>query len=799
MLKDTALLSGETDKTMISNELISSEPTEGPSVSVFFSFKGGVGRTLHLVAFARELAIKFSSTISSPKILIVDADIEAPGLTWWAKDSVSLSYSYLDFLAEASSDTNTACMRAASQLKSMRLELGSTNTGVYCLPAFRTKRQIIRPHVLPEHLTHTSESPWIMGDLLVELGKQLKVDFVLVDLRAGLTELSSSLFLDPRLKRFVVTTTSEQSILGTEMALDELAKFAAIFSSDVRNDLAKSTNIVLSFIPPDYNENEISEIRSRFDTKITAIAEPKHDVVGVDYEESGVFLSHFDQSLLGLKNFQSALKAIINSSAIKSVVGKLSASWEEENEVVQNVSAKLTKLKEYAGKWIVADQDTESKDFLASSPYRNMAISFSNKIPSAVIMGAKGAGKSFLFGRLASIQKWSDFSARCGIEADVDSTIVPLYWSENAKHEKMYELQARALTGLGYKGDDTKLYSIKRHIRDSFSDVQDLNSVEWRRRWLEALCMLLDCSFGKTDDLDALFPDVLDKIDGKVTFIIDGLEDIFMNWSGQSRPNIPLRLLCQDILNDVSLFGKGNVGLLVFVRKDLARAAILQNFEQFNRLYSKYELCWNKEEALRLILWILDQSGVMLDSSDEHVGSLRLEDDYDVISKKLHKFWGVKLGGPQSREAYTDNWVLSAISDFNGNIQARDIVRLLETVSKKQLNKAEMQDRLVTPAALRDALAACGKAKIDDFKMETQVLASDLTKLENNDLSIPIEKDSLERIGVNHIDLMEEFGILLREGNVYYLPEIFRQGLGISLSKGARPKVVNLMRKALSG
>lgn len=69
----------------------------------FHSYKGGVGRTLSLTAFLRQCSQKYPDK----KILVVDADVEAPGLTWMAEAGYR-KISYLDILSimnyEQSSD-----------------------------------------------------------------------------------------------------------------------------------------------------------------------------------------------------------------------------------------------------------------------------------------------------------------------------------------------------------------------------------------------------------------------------------------------------------------------------------------------------------------------------------------------------------------------------------------------------------------------------------------------------------------------------------------------------------------------
>lgn len=62
------------------SELLDKE-LPGVPVLAFHSYKGGVGRTLSLLAFVKAWSVL--KDLKSPKrLLIVDADIEAPGITW---------------------------------------------------------------------------------------------------------------------------------------------------------------------------------------------------------------------------------------------------------------------------------------------------------------------------------------------------------------------------------------------------------------------------------------------------------------------------------------------------------------------------------------------------------------------------------------------------------------------------------------------------------------------------------------------------------------------------------------------
>lgn len=52
-------------------------PSNTPPLIAFHSFKGGVGRTLHALALAFQIARN-----KKDRVLLVDADLEAPGITW---------------------------------------------------------------------------------------------------------------------------------------------------------------------------------------------------------------------------------------------------------------------------------------------------------------------------------------------------------------------------------------------------------------------------------------------------------------------------------------------------------------------------------------------------------------------------------------------------------------------------------------------------------------------------------------------------------------------------------------------
>ncbi|NET56581.1 MAG: AAA family ATPase [Symploca sp. SIO2E6] len=191
-----------------------------PPVVAFHSFKGGVGCTTHALALAKAL------TNAKYQVLLVDGDLEAPGISWVFERSLPHpDVCFADLLALAHGDPSPTA-ESTVQLVVDRLQ-SSLIDGIYVLPSFRSNSEFTSLEIRPEHLIQGAKNPFLLTQLLASVGKALGVDFVLVDLRAGLSELATGLILDPRVYRVFVTTLSAQSISGTIQLLELVGSRAA--------------------------------------------------------------------------------------------------------------------------------------------------------------------------------------------------------------------------------------------------------------------------------------------------------------------------------------------------------------------------------------------------------------------------------------------------------------------------------------------------------------------------------------------------------------------------------------------
>jgi MinD-like ATPase involved in chromosome partitioning or flagellar assembly len=223
----------------------------------FHSFKGGVGRTSHLVAYLFALLDRAREMKNDLKILVIDADLEAPGLTYWQhQESLQPTVSFLDFLEAyhyAPTDKPSVIEFYAKELKKSYQD----EYGFYFLPACLTDMQLLDIRILPEHLGREINSGWGVSDVLYQLATALDANYVLIDLGAGLCEIASPFLFDPRVERYLLTTLSEQSLRGTTLELEQLSKPMATKLEDVREGRYSDPTVIISMIPQELATSSI--------------------------------------------------------------------------------------------------------------------------------------------------------------------------------------------------------------------------------------------------------------------------------------------------------------------------------------------------------------------------------------------------------------------------------------------------------------------------------------------------------------------------------------------------------------
>ncbi|MFM7559644.1 hypothetical protein [Cylindrospermopsis raciborskii] len=286
-----------------------------------------------------------------------------------------------------------------------------------------------------------------------------------------------------------------------------------------------------------------------------------------------------------------------------------------------------------------------------------------------------------------------------------------------------------------------------------------------------------------------------------IIFLFDGLENIFPEIYTDTQQRKALKALIDDIPTKISEIRKANIGVIIFLRRDFLKHTITQNLAQFENRYSSYNLSWDRDSFLRLVYWICSESGV-IDADKNRIYNLSAED----LKRELQKLWGQKLGSDKSKEANTASWIFAALTDFKGNLQARDIIRFLYFATIRTLDTSKetstkwFSTRLLPPQAIRQALRPCSQEKVEEVKEEYPRFK---TWVEEKlplliEKKIPFDVKHL-KADQDTIRVLEEIGVIYEDKDKdeiarFYIPEIFREGLGFSGTTG-RPRTLALKQK----
>ena len=769
----------------------SSYPTQKPEplshqVIAFHSYKGGVGRTLSLLAFAKAWSAVFGNS-DTKRLLIIDSDIEAPGMTWLQEDRSDDTFSYLDLLAliQDNKDVDEIVDLACSKLKlsTITVETASRKIEHVFIPTYRYEEQLIDLYATPESVVNSKGKEYILATVISKICERLGLCAALVDLRAGISEYSSTLLLDSRVKKYLVTSTSTQSIRGTQMLLKYLLKGLNIGEDTVLPE------IFLNMIPDALSESDksdiIGELLQCYEQGVPTDSDQQltdNVITELPFASELIHLTSMHQIFQNLngRGIYLKLEELIKQNYIDEKPLEESSIKEESRDVI------LKEINELASSQLTAEGNADF-DVLMTEALKYLSRKYNDSVPTTVVMGAKGSGKTFLYRKMSESREWTAFCKNIGETVNDTATgfFLPVIASRNSTQiMNTLKLCVKNLNNhiSGCSVSDSIFWDNSTKLGREKDQTTD-----WLCFWELLLTKSIYPQCSSLQEVNSK----LETQRKKVIFLIDGLEDILTHISTDENEQTAVKVLCQDIVTQ--LMAKcPNIGIIVFLRRDMAQASITVNFRQFVQANGQAELKWSSTDALRLVVWLVSKAEPRFYEDIEEIEQASQK----VIDDALVRLWGTKLGKSSSNEAYSSRWILAALSDFNGQLQARDIIRFLKyaTASPK---KAIYNDRIIMPTEIREAVSTCSMEKIEEVKQEYAMLKPIFERLQDlpeEHRTLPLLPEYAKLTSEEERYMIQE-GYLKREGDKFYLPEIIRHALRFKYGKGARPKVLALTLK----
>jgi len=319
-----------------------SPETKGPPRVVFFSIKGGVGRSTALAATAWTLAE------AGKRVLVLDLDLESPGLSSsLLSPDRQPAHGITDWLVE------DLVNNAEMMLENMIATSGLSQDGeIFVVPAHGADPGEYISKLgrvwMPKVCDEGRREPWSarLLRLISNLEERICPDVVLIDSRAGIDEVASSCVTDLGATLLLLfTLEGSQTWNGYRILFEHWQR------AHVAQDIRERLKIVAALVPETERPTYLEQLREHsygvfIDTLYDEIAPPPSDAVGpvddgggrtwrVDqivegwnFDEADEGAPHhpwpvyWHRSFAGLRSLQGRL-LVIDAEEVRSIFGPL--------------------------------------------------------------------------------------------------------------------------------------------------------------------------------------------------------------------------------------------------------------------------------------------------------------------------------------------------------------------------------------------------------------------------------------------------------------------------------------------
>ncbi len=540
---------------------------------------------------------------------------------------------------------------------------------------------------------------------------------VIVDLRAGLSEFSTGFLLDPRVHRIIVTTLSSQSIQGTEYLLSLMENLAP-----PRLNKDPLPKVILSQIPEPYmNQQALLEpciekienaARSFWQT------ESAYNVIFLpDIRLQHIFLSAHEQKFMVLPRFWDEFINLLQGSellaGIKEWIQRV-PDFPVTEKPYKIDEARLQSLKSWVAEKaenLLYAKSVKFEEFIPIKPVRNLAADFRKRLPIVLITGAKGSGKTYTFLQIVQQKRWRNFIFEAGIDKSkevISAECYPVFYPRSlSEHGEriVSDISDQIRKDLAF--DEPVRWN---EIFDFYKDGLDkyFLTEHWAEYWMNLIAWRMGFGVGETDAGKRL-PRYLREKKKNVILVIDGLEEIFHGLYENDKEKTALRALLYNVPAWLEQQPGRPMGILIFVRRDMVTSADVAYL--FDR-YAPYELKWNVDEALRLVLWIVGEELYPDDFNFSEVLKLPKNE----VLQRLIPLWGRSMN--EDNLSGTSSWqfISETLSDSDREIQAKDIVRFIYLAASYSVEGEKQTDRILIPAAIHAAVQEYSAKKIEEIK-----------------------------------------------------------------------------------
>lgn len=679
-----------------------------PKVISFYSFKGGVGRTAALAHVAYILALR------GKKVVIVDMDIEAPGMSTIFNPNVyqEPKFGLIDYFIDRFSKGEEIEKRILITDVFSEVFLNEIHGRLFIVPAGILDIDYLgKVDGFKAHLVHSSSKDY-WNELVDDLNNHIKPDIILIDTRTGLNSWGALAILKISNSVVFFAYPNQENMHGLKVIIKAMKEVGY-----------NNYNIIFSRIHDDkIGKRKAEELWEQI----------KHDVFDEptdNYDEEIIPISE------PIKIYYSSELAVADYYPIKNVhhifspIANLVDEEIEDSDLVTILSGtdrwEVIKSLQYEG--LGFGEIEEDSSFFQKTVYVDKFLDED----VAVISGKKGTGKTKMYSMMLKHFDQIIKISRTNLE-----NVIPISGHGDYSSRPIDEFNAWSKLDCSWE-DIWKSYllvvleknydRIGRMNKNKYKPLKELviparnDKLGWRKEYTDivtristdtTLLQLLQDYFMEIDYL-------LEKKSKKVWVHYDKLdEDLEKRPFGKSA--------LEGLFKLIQIFeGKHikNIKFKVFVRQDIWDSLGFTNKSHFKGKTIKLE--WNQLDFLKLALKISMRSEEFAKIVGKYRPILHEIDlmDIDALKESLQILWGIRRESSK-RSQYVVNWVYERLTDADENTFPRSLFMLLKGAKEQELtyehstNIQHPRDRLLRSASLNKGLKEASFERCDALRQE---------------------------------------------------------------------------------
>ncbi|MFI3190217.1 MAG: AAA family ATPase [Methylococcales bacterium] len=713
---DTFPLSWQDAVTMLSagKTSFAKKPKHPIKRVVFYSYKGGVGRTTALIQTAFQLARQ------GKRVVLVDMDVEAPGLQSLLPPSAKpVEEGLIDYLWERQTCFFDEHHQPQIELTNIIYSVKDSQSrrDLFIVPAGKIgQRYIQRLSILSTtHLFSEISDPWYQFEN--ELWNQYQPDIMLIDARTGLNEWGGLSLLRLAEEAFVLLYPSQQNAEGVRFIRDLLKELSGV-----------QAKLVLSSIPEGtIGRSLVEKIEPYLNLEITKSEgeEIKEEVIKIPYLPDIAASYQFP-----VENALTWYTPLVN------VLLEVSGIEKTKEVLAESDRLELIKSLNFPERNAASILDTDFDAIFQKTADFDRCLEDQNW----VIRGRKGTGKSTLYTLFTQHRENAEKRSRGRLD---NVTIISGHGVSNS-----FKPNADVFSDIQKKitADDTdwlslwRAYAVIRLYQScpEFSDIikkakltglhsrlqYNFNTTEHTVWESKHTAKLLE--FVTDTKLNGLCRDAITHLNRsletknqKIWLLYDDLdqdikEDTF--WQKEALGGL-MRLIYDT--NNNSLY---QIRFKVFLREDIWSNLVFTNKSHFGEQRTLL-LKWDEEDFFRLAYRLAIAGSDKFKTLANRITPLP-DNQLDECNKEslrqlLSPLWGLRR--QKSKNAYVSTWVYSRLTDSSENTYPRSLTILLSKAKEAELKQSQGQipsDHLLRWNSLTEGLKAASEERCEAIKNE---------------------------------------------------------------------------------